>query len=178
MFFGWWLICWIFSLWYFIGDVSLSGASNYPHIYTRVTHWHTTYKYKATVVGVLSVSWSLSILTRSIESLKNVIHFHVYRHIVQKCVKPFRLGRYICDGMYQENPAQRAWNFNHLHIRIISGDRSFSGLTLNVAVRLILTDSDFIYQWINQLLCIENNSLIKQRVLFRQFLVNFQICVL
>jgi len=48
--------------------------------------------------------------------------------------------------MYYENPAQRAWNFNHLHFKIISGDRSFSCLTLKVAVRLILTDSDFIYQ--------------------------------
>jgi len=48
--------------------------------------------------------------------------------------------------MYYENPAQRAWNFNHLHFKIISGDLSFSGLTLKVAVRLILTDSDFIYQ--------------------------------
>ena len=48
--------------------------------------------------------------------------------------------------MYLGNPAQRAWNFNHLQIKIIGGDRSFSGLTLNVAVRLILTDSAIIYQ--------------------------------
>jgi len=34
-----------------------------------------------------------------------------------------------------------ARNFNHLQIKIISGDRSFFGLTLNLAVRLILTDS-------------------------------------
>jgi len=43
------------------------------------------------------------------------------------------------------NSAQRVWIY-HLQIKIIGGDRSFSGLTLKVAVRLILTDSDIIYQ--------------------------------
>jgi hypothetical protein len=121
-------------------------APNYPCIYIHVTHCHTTYKYQADVVRVLSVSWSVSILTRSIESLKNVIHFTYIGTFSKKCVTIFRFGRYICDEMYYENPAQRAWNFNHLQIIIISGDLSFSGLTLKLAVRLILTDSDFIYQ--------------------------------